>query len=410
MEELVKTIKLHIHPDNNSIALFKDMTMKYRDACNFISEYVFNNNYDLNFMHIQGVLYHDIRDNYGLKSQLAISAIKTVTASYKTVKEQLHQHPYKYVNENGSTVYIDKDLDWLWEPVKFKRPQADIVRGRDYSFIDDGGCISINTLGKRVKVTYDLPGCFKEYFDGSWSFGTAKLVNFNGKWYLHIPVSKEIADIFDPRRPIHVVGIDRGIRFISTTYDEKGHCKFFRGKEVVDKRNTFNQVRAELQSRGTKSAKRKLKALSGRENRWMSDVNHQISKTLTETYGAGALFVLENLENVSLNEDNLSTFSRKGRNQIRSWAFYELEQYLTYKASEAGAKVIKVQADYTSQRCPKCGRINKKNRNYKLHEYKCDSCGYTSNDDRIGAMNIYALGMLYVSGDENPCFEKCKVK
>ena len=361
-------------------------------------------------MHIQSVLYHDIRDNYGMKSQLAISAIKTVTASYKTVKVQLYKHPYKYVNEDGSIVYIDKDLGWLWKQIKFKRPQADLVRGRDYSFIGDGCCISVNTLGKRVKVSYDLSDCFKEYFDGSWSFGTAKLVKLKGKWYLQIPVSKEISEIFDPCRPIHIVGIDMGIKFISSTYDEKGHCKFYRGKEVIDKRNKFNQVRAALQSRGTKSAKRKLKALSGRENRWMSDVNHKISKTLTETYGAGTLFVLENLENVSFSEDHLSRLSRKDRNQIRSWAFYELEQDLTYKATELGSQVIKVQANYTSQRCPKCGRINKRNRNYKLHEYKYDSCGYTSNDDIIGAMNIYELGMMYVSGDENPRFEKCKEK
>ena len=40
MKELVKTIKLHIYPDNNAIALFKDMTMKYRDACNFISAFL----------------------------------------------------------------------------------------------------------------------------------------------------------------------------------------------------------------------------------------------------------------------------------------------------------------------------------------------------------------------------------
>ena len=78
----------------------------------------------------------------------------------------------------------------------------------------------------------------------------------------------------------------------------------------------------------------------------MSDVNHQISKTLTETYGAGTLFVLENLENVSFNEDNLSKLGSKGRNQIRSWAFYELEQDLTYKASESGSKVITVNAKY----------------------------------------------------------------
>lgn len=61
-----------------------------------------------------------------------------------------------------------------------------------------------------------------------------------------------------------------------------------------------------MQAKGTKSAKRKLKALSGRENRWMSDVNHQLSKALVDYYGANTLFVMEDLAGVSFDEMNLS--------------------------------------------------------------------------------------------------------
>ena len=53
-------------------------------------------------------------------------------------------------------------------------------------------------------------------------------------------------------------------------------------------------------------------------------------------------------------------------------------------------------------RCPKCGRIHKENRHHHEHEYVCDKCGYRSNDDRVGAMNIWNLGTLWVSGDERP--------
>ena len=94
---------------------------------------------------------------------------------------------------------------------------------------------------------------------------------------------------------------------------------------------------------------------------------------------------------------------------MRSWTFYQLEQFLTYKAHESGSEVIKVSANYTSQRCPKCGRIHKENRKHEIHEYICDSCGYRSNDDRVGAMNIYTLGTMFVSGDTNPRFGVRKV-
>jgi IS605 OrfB family transposase len=141
----------------------------------------------------------------------------------------------------------------------------------------------------------------------------------------------------------------------------------------------------------------------------MSDVNHQISKTLVNRYGSNALFVIEDLTGVSFDEQNLSHHKAKGRNELRSWTFYQLEQFLTYKAVEAGSYVIKVPADYTSQRCPKCGRIHKENRNHDTHEYICDACGYRSNDDRVGAMNLYTLGTLYVSGDSNPRFGPRKI-
>ena len=411
MEELVKTLKLHIHPDDTAVILFKELTVAYSDACDKISEYVFENGFVLNFMKLQEQLYNVIRNTTPLKSQMTISALKTVTARYKTVKEQLYQHPYKYQDETGEWKYITRTLEWLQKPVRFRRPQADLVRNRDYSFIDKGTVLSINTLKKRVKVSFDIPENFEEYFnkDSGWSFGTAKLVSLKEEWYLHIPVTREISESTANTAPTHVVGIDRGLRFLVTAYDETGDTTFISGKDILDKRESFNQVRAELQAKSTKSAKRVLKRISGRENRWMTDVNHQLSKALVKKYGSDTLFVLEDLTDASFSDRNLNNRSAQGRNDLRSWTFYQFEQHLSYKAKEAGSSVIKVPADYTSQRCPKCGRIHKENRDHKNHEYFCDSCGYRSNDDRVGAMNLYTLGTMYVSGDTNPRFGSRKV-
>lgn len=404
MSDITKTMKLHIHPDDTSAVLFRELTERYSCACNEISRYVFDHGFILNFMALQDKLYRTIRDNHGLKAQMTISALKTVTARYKTVREQLYQNPYRYKDSAGRWKYITRTLEWLQRPICFHRPQADLVRGRDYSFVGNGSCLSINTLSKRVKVSFDIPDYFTQYFDGTWSFGTAKLVSLKGEWYFHIPMTKTVPDTFDTAKPSHVVGIDRGLRFIAATYDETGHCDFMSGRDIMHKRDTFAAVRAELQSRGTKSAKRKLKTISGRENRWMTDINHQLSKTLVARYGKDTLFVLEDLTGVSFDETSLSDRSKHQRGQIRSWSFYQLEQMLTYKALEAGSSVVKVSAEFTSQRCPKCGRIHKENRHHNIHEYICDACGYRSNDDRVGAMNIYTLGTMYVSGDANPRF------
>ena len=402
MSNLTKTIKLRINVSPEQELLLQQMTEQYRQACNFVSEHIFDNQFNLTYQSLNKELYSDLRDYFWLKSQLAQSAIKTAIARYKTVKQQLFQNPYKYKDEKGNWNYSTKTLEWLWKPVFFSRPQADLVRNRDDSFVDNGQNLSINTLGNRTKCTFRGEH-FAEYLDGSWSLGTAKLVELKGVWYLHIPVTKA-AEEFQKENVRHVVGIDRGLRFLTVSYDEQGKTEFISGRKVATKRHKFQEVRRQLQSKGTKSAKRKLKAVSGRENRWMSDVNHQISKTLVQKYGKDTLFVLEDLTGVSFEESNLSR-TAKQKYDLQSWAFYQLEQFLTYKAHENRSEVLKVSAKYTSQRCPKCGTIHNGNRDHHRHLYRCQ-CGYSSNDDRIGAMNIQLLGTMWISGDNHPRYER----
>lgn len=378
------------------------MTEQYRQACNFVSQYIFDNQFDLTYQSLNKKLYSDLRGLFGLKSQLAQSSIKTTIARYKTVKQQLFQNPYRYKDEDGRWQRIPKTLEWLWNPVFFRRPQADLVRNRDYSFVDDGQVLSINTLGKRTKCTFEGEH-FAGYLNVSYQLGTAKLVELKGRWYLHIPFTKAVED-FQKECVRHVVGIDRGLHFLAVSYDEQGKTKFVSGKKIATKRHKFQEVRKQLQAKGTKSAKRKLKAISGRENRWMSDVNYQISKTLVQKYGKDTLFVLEDLAGVSFEESNLSRTAKQNYD-LRSWSFYQLEQFLTYKAHENRSEVLKVSAKYTSQRCPKCGIIRKANRDHHKHLYSCQ-CGYKSNDDRIGAMNIQLLGTMWISGDTHPQYER----
>ena len=400
MEQTVNIkVKLNILEPNVGMKFSKTME-QYRLACNYVSEYLFNNNFPLNKNEVQKVIYNTIREKFNLKSQMTISCIRSVIARYKTVKTQMARRPYKYQDQNTGEWYREvRDLTWLHKPISFNRPQVDLQRNRDWSYLSSGQ-LSINTLDGRVKVDPICRG-FNQYLDGTWKFGLAKLLKSSGKWYLHISATKEVTD-FDKQAVKHVVGIDRGLRFLVTSYDEQGKTAFFDGQAIMRKRAKYQKLRAILQTKETKSAKRRLKKLSGRENRWISDVNHCLSKTLVQKYGANTLFVLENLNGVSFERTDLP---KALRNQNKSWAFYQLEQFLTYKAHLHNSEVVEVSAKYTSQRCPKCGVIKKDNRNHEKHEYHCDNCGYRSNDDRIGAMNIQLLGTQYISGQEQPKFE-----
>lgn len=373
MEQLTVTAKIQISTSSTDKVLLDKTMSVYRDACNYVSDYVFRT-HNLKQFSLNRELYYDLRKIFGLKSQMAQSVFKTVVARYKTILE----------NQNE------------WIKAIFKKPQYDLVWNRDYSLTQN--CFSVNTLAGRVKLPYFSKGMSK-YFDNTvYKFGTAKLVSKHGNYFLHIPVTYDVekSNLSDI---CNVVGIDRGINFIVATYDSKHKSGFISGKAIKQKRAAYSKLRKELQMRQTPSARRRIKAIGQRENRWMQDVNHQVSKALVENNPKHTLFVLEDLTGIRSATERIKT---KNRYVSVSWSFYDLEQKLIYKAKQNQSTVIKLDPRYTSQCCPVCGHIEKSNRNKKMHLFFCKNCGYKSNDDRIGAMNLYRMGINYLADSQVP--------
>ena len=367
MSKLVVTAKVQIHPERQVHKLLDRSMVQYSLACDRISDVIFKT-HNLNQAQLQEQLYEELRDRFGLKSQMACSSIRTVIAKYKTILEEEHK----------------------WIQPKFKKPQLDLVWNRDYSIVQ--GMFSVNTLDGRIKAPFDIKG-MEHYFDkDKFKFGTARLVCSKRKYYLHIPVTSEVADC-EITEICNVVGIDRGINFLAVSYDSKGKSSFFDGGKVKHKRAHYKELRTELQKRGTASARRRLKKIGQRENRWMNDVNHCVSKALVTNHPSKTLFVLENLKGIRGATEKVR---RKERYVSVSWSYYDLEQKLKYKAQRNSCQVINVDPRYTSQCCPKCGHIEKSNRDKKRHKFCCRNCGYRSNDDRIGAMNLFNLGLSWI--------------
>ena len=373
MEQMTVTAKIQISVNADS-KVFLDETMSvYSDACNYVSDYVFRT-HDLKQFSLNKVLYSTLREKFGLKSQMAQSVFKTVIARYKTILENQKE----------------------WIKPSFKKPQYDLVWNRDYSLTQN--CFSVNTLNGRVKLPYFTEG-MSQYFDhDAFKFGTAKLINKHGKYFLHIPVTYDVEES-NVSDICNVVGIDRGINFVVATYDSKHKSGFVSGKAIKQKRAHYSKLRKELQMCQTPSSRRRLKAIGQRENRWMQDVNHCVSKALVESNPKHTLFVLEDLSGVRNATERVRT---KNRYVSVSWSFYDLEQKLVYKAKQNQSTVIKVDPRYTSQCCPVCGHIEKANRNKKIHLFTCKNCGYKSNDDRIGAMNLYRMGINYLEDSQVP--------
>ena len=373
MEQMTITAKIQIVVDETDKVLLDETMSVYRNACNYVSDYVFRT-HDLKQFSLNKILYSTLREKFNLKSQMAQSVFKTVIARYKTILE----------NQNE------------WIKPSFKKSQYDLVWNRDYSLTQS--CFSVNTLNGRVKLPYFTEGMSKYFNHSIYKFGTAKLVNKHGKYYLHIPVTYEVeeSNISDI---CNVVGIDRGINFVVATYDSKHESGFVSGKAIKQKRANYSKLRKELQMRHTPSSRRRLKVIGQRENRWMQDMNHQVSKALVENNPKHTLFVLEDLSGIRNATERVKT---KDRYVSVSWSFYDLEQKLIYKAKQNQSSVIKVDPRYTSQCCPCCGHVEKSNRNKKIHLFACKNCGYKSNDDRIGAMNLYRMGIDYLVDSQVP--------
>ena len=205
-------------------------------------------------------------------------------------------------------------------------------------------------------------------------------------FFLHIPVTYEISEL-NKAEVSNVAGIDRGIRFLAVTYDSKGKSVFYDGNTVKQKRAHYKALRKQLQQVGTPSSRRRIKAIGQRENRWMQDVNHCISKALVKNNPDGTLFVIEDLTGIRSAAERVKVKDR----YVSVW--------WSYKALKSHQLVEKVNPAYTSRTCPKCGHTEKANRDKHKHLFCCKNCGYKSNDDRIGAMNLHRMGIELIVPD-----------
>ncbi|AMA71814.1 MULTISPECIES: RNA-guided endonuclease TnpB family protein [Aneurinibacillus] len=211
--------------------------------------------------------------------------------------------------------------------------------------------------------------------NGTAKQGAAKLYKKKKKWYLAIPITFEV----EQRKETKVMGVDLGLRYIAVA-SVGTKSLFFKGNQVAFIRRCFAARRRKLGKLKKLSAIKKSK---DKESRWMKDQNHKISRQIVDfalTNGVG-IIRMEDLTDI---RNRAKSKKEAGRN-LHSWAFYQLQKMIKYKAEMVGIRFELVKPDYTSQTC-KCGYRDRANRN-GIH-FKCKKCGYTIHADLNGAINI----------------------
>ena len=145
------------------------------------------------------------------------------------------------------------------------------------------------------------------------------------------------------------------------------------------------RLRSKLQSKGTKSAKRLLKSRSGKQQRFVRNINHIISKAIIRNTCKDTPrgIALENLKGI---RERLTVYKAQ-RRMMGRWSFGQLRSFLEYKAKRVGIPVVIVNPKGTSRTCPTCGYEAKKNRKSQSN-FLCVQCGFSGHADLIAAENI----------------------
>ena len=310
---------------------------------------------------------------YGLPSQMACNVPRHVGATYKGLWTRVkHNATHR---KAGQTKKRYKGLD---QPPKYVSPTLTYNYEYDYRFKAEQQ-VSVLTLQGRVIVPYTGYDTHVALIHHGAEIGAAKLWYDKPKKHLYLLVSLEI-EVADPTPEHHscVVGVDVGVRYLAVTATTTNDTQFFPGKQVRARADHSLRVRKRLQHKGTRSATRRLVAISGRERRLKADANHRIAKRIVAQH-PNAVIGLEHLTDIRertrrTHGKNATKKQRKANRHHATWSFAELHRMIAYKAALQGSMTIKVDAHYTSRACPHCGYTSKANRPDKGLLFVCQKC------------------------------------
>jgi putative transposase len=333
----------------------------------------------VNAVKLQSLCYRQIRARFGLSSNLAQQVCRWLAGARKVARQKNR-------------------------PVKaFKRGFA-TYDARIFSLREKDWTVSLTTVGGRERFELAIGRYQREQLAGSNPKSATLVKRKDGFYSIQICVETEPCP---PQRTDRVLGVDLGRTDIAHTSEGDN----WNGQQLNKVRDHHSRLRAVLQrkaSKGTRSSRRRcrelLQRLSGKERRFQSRqrcvaktwVNHRISKAIVSRAKAtNSALALEDLTGIR-ERVNQQPRSKTERRRANSWAFYQLRQFLEYKALRAGVALILVPPAYTSQTCHRCLHIHPDPaQSYRSgKQFKCGHCGWEGDADLNGANVIALLGAV----------------
>jgi putative transposase len=317
-------------------------------ACDYISQVAWQSKTFRQFA-IHRLTYQAARETFHLAAQLVVRCIAKVADAYK-----LDRKIQRTFEPHGALPYDDRILSYNLK----------------------GSEVSIWTLDGRQSVRFVCGERQRELL--VTQRGETDLALVRGKWYLFVTCEIETPEPIDVEG---FLGVDLGIVNLATDSDGES----FSGQHIERRRQWYANRRQALQKIGSRSAKRHLKRLAGRQRRFQKDTNHHISKRLVaKAERTKRAIALEDLSGI---RQRARVKGRGQRARHNNWAFGQLRAYISYKAQRIGVRVSLIDPAYTSQRCSACGYSTRRNRKSQA-EFCCVVCQFASPADYNAAINI----------------------
>ena len=351
-----RTIVVHLKPTPEQARVLKQ-TLQESTACfNTVTELGFTTKCS-NGVELHKQTYYDLRSQYPkLPAQLVCAArVKATEAVKSALARQKKGRTTGVPHSKMCPIRYDARSYWVkWETMT----------------------CSLATTEGRVELPFSVAPYAEKYIGGKVC--SADLCYRKGHFTLHIVLS-----LPDPviRPSQEVIGVDLGLNRPAVT--SKKH--FLGERRWKEQERRIFRLRRALQRKGTTSAKKHLKKLSGKLFRQPRDHDHVLSKRIVQSVSPGSTLVIENLTHIRTRA-TMKKYTDTQR-RLHSWSFAQFQNFLSYKAQERGIRVVKTDPRHTSQTCSRCGYQHRSNRRSQSL-FLCKSCGYCLNADLNAAQNI----------------------
>lgn len=227
---------------------------------------------------------------------------------------------------------------------------------------------------------------------GVYDMAASKLLYDQKKkcWVLNLVYAfePETPEALDPEK---ILGVDLGVHYpiCASVYGDLkrfiidgGEIESFRKRVEARKISMLKQGKNCGGGRighGIQTRNKPVYAIADKIARFRDTVNHKYSRALID-------YAIKNNCGV-IQMEKLTGVTADANRFMKNWTYFDLQTKIEYKAKEAGIQIVYIEPKYTSQRCSKCGYIDRENRP-EQSKFICRKCGFSENADYNASQNI----------------------